>query len=127
MSKKRGSLSRSELYYIQTNPYELSDEELAVELDRGISQVRKVLNDLQKKKEKENQEALAKRTTECIVSTHKETLTQQMMGKVRHQGNKKRIIGAVMTPAASELGDTLRKKSQPSKFMQEATTKIYNE
>lgn len=121
---KRGPLSKAEIYYIQSNPEELSIEELSKEMDRSMGQIKKFMDDAKKATQEENEKPLNERLKQARPKKRKESFAQQLMGQVK---NKDKQVGVVMTPAASEYADGTRKSRKMKKEVQEAVTKIYDD
>jgi len=89
---KAGALSTVEKFYIDNNPDNKTPEELATTLNRSIKLVRSRLHDKSQDKSKK---------------VDGPTSMSKLMG--RHKRNDA-PIAAIMTPAASELGDEVKKQ-----------------
>lgn len=120
MANKKGKLSRSELYYIQENPDNLTDSEIAKELKRPIQIVaqtvikfkQKKLPKKQKKKVAVEMEVVedvvdnAQITHDGVVEQAKPTMLYEQFA--RDKSGKRTY--SIMTPAASEQSDALTGK-----------------
>lgn len=114
---KKGALSEIETCYLDTNRDKFTVEELAEKLDRTPATVKKYLKKLtdkiaevEKAQQKENEENSAKEqqaSQEAQISEDGTPIItfDQMMGK--------KSGAVVMTPAASQLSDELRKRNKP--------------
>lgn len=122
---KRGPMSQKDIEYIQTNPKNLTVEQLAKKLKRNPSSIQKFLDDAKEEEEKMNQESLEQRKKRP--QSRKRSFAQQLMGTVKHKNKPDKPIGSVMTPAASEYADGVRKKNKPSKWEADGVTKIYDD
>lgn len=130
MSNKKGKLSKSELYYIQQNPDNLSAGDMAKELKRPIQVVTKTIvkfkqNPETKKKKRVVEvqdiveEVVQQEVNVETVEPHKEpTMLSKLFGHDDPDKEKRRGY-AIMTQAAAEQSDVLKKADKQHKLNQE--------
>ncbi len=103
MANKKGPLSIAEKFYIVQNPHSRTDEELAVEMNRTLKTIQKVM-----KEAKEPEEV---KDTTSVTDIHKDKDGRSRMRQlILHKtGGQKRPGVSIMTKEASELADDTRK------------------
>lgn len=97
---KNGPLSKIEKFYIEQNPDSKTPEDLAIELDRSVKQVRKHLVEFGKK-------------VPLPATTAVRKPIDDLMIKKERNGQ---IVATVMSQAASEYSDSQRPKIKSQKM-----------
>jgi hypothetical protein len=127
MAKKRGPLNAQDLFYIQQNPDGLTAEELADNLNRSMTQIKKVLKDTEEQQTKAAAEPDPEKKPEGVAKAYAgKSLMQQMMARKKRRPDTK-VEATAMTQAASQLGDETRKRSKLPSKMQKAIHKPYKD
>jgi len=101
-------LDRAQQFYLLNNPDGLTNEKMAEVLDVSV---KTVYNYLKKNKPE------TKVAVEEVKSVEPEVKSpipegpkfDDLMGKAKHNRNPNAVVGAIMTPAASELADAHKK------------------
>ena len=111
MAKK--SIAVAERYYIENNPDGLSTKELATMFGRTEQTVRNIQTKAKKTKEPkvEAVDNVVEQQQTAPVPTGDIDISKAM-GKIAYQRQPNTIIGAVMTPTASQLSDEIRGRGQ---------------